>query len=240
MEQKTVNTESGNVLFLILIAVALFAALSYAVTSSTNSGGGDANDESALVNSAAITQYPASIKTAMIRMQVSNGVDPLEFKFDVPPFTSLTDTTTGVFHPDGGGATYSQSNPDVMVQGGAATNADGDWYFNYDFEVENISTTGASSAGNEIIAFLPDIKQSICSKINDELGITGIPVLSSGITVTTMMDEDSGYTVSTAAPAANMIGGTNLGAAELDGKPYGCFRNTGTGPYTYYHVLLER
>ena len=241
MEHKTVNTESGNVLFLILIAVALFAALSYAVTSSTNSGGGNANDESALVNSAAITQYPASIKTAMIRMQVSNGIDPLEFKFDKPPYTDLTDTTTGVFHPDGGGATYSQSNPDVVVQGGTATNEDGDWYFNYDFEIENISTTGAGAAGNEIVAFLPDIKQAICTKINSELGIAGIPV-TSGITVTTMMDEDTSngtYVVSTAAPSANMIGDT-LGATELDGKPYGCFRNGANGPYTYYHVLLER
>ena len=64
------DSERGNVLFLILIAVALFAALSYAVTQSSRSGGGDAGKETNLVNSAQLTQYPAGIRTAIVRMIV--------------------------------------------------------------------------------------------------------------------------------------------------------------------------
>ncbi len=78
------NGESGNVLFLILIAVALFAALSYAVTQSSRSGGGDAASETNLINSSTITQYPAGIRTALVRMIVSSGVTADELSFNTP------------------------------------------------------------------------------------------------------------------------------------------------------------
>lgn len=76
------NNQSGNVLFLILIAVALFAALSYAVTQSTR-GGGNADDETSLISSASLTQYPASLKLSMLRLSISNGVSGLNTEFKV-------------------------------------------------------------------------------------------------------------------------------------------------------------
>ena len=60
--------EKGNVLFLILIAVALFAALSYAVTQSTRSGGGSADRERSILSSASLTQGPTALRTSLIRM----------------------------------------------------------------------------------------------------------------------------------------------------------------------------
>jgi hypothetical protein len=246
MKKREFNTESGNVLFLILIAVALFAALSYAVTSSTNSGGGNANDESTLVNSASITQYPAGIKTAMIRMQVSRGVatpaadsDLTDgddgFLFNKPADfddVQTADEYRAVFHPNGGGASYVSAASGVLTEGAA-----GDWLFNMDFEVEDIGTTAAGIPGNDIIAFLPDVTSSICDRLNEEVGIASTPVLSGAISITDNLEVDSN--ISTANPAANAIG-TQLGAADLDGSPYGCFRNGAGNEYVYYHVLIER
>lgn len=82
-KQTNRQSESGNVLFLILIAVALFAALSYAVTKSTRSGGGSTEKEKATLSSAAMTQYPTALRTAIIRM-VLNGVSVRSMYFDAP------------------------------------------------------------------------------------------------------------------------------------------------------------
>ena len=135
-QNKDHRSESGNVLFLILIAVVLFAALSYAVTSSTNSSGGNAEEESNLVSSAALTQYPATIKTAMLRMMVSKSISFDDLYFDRPPFTDLAATANGVFHPSGGGASHVNAPADVMDASGG--NTGGVWHYNHDLSLIHI------------------------------------------------------------------------------------------------------
>ena len=73
------NTSRGNVLFLILIAVALFAALSYAVTQSTRGGGSDANKESASTEVARFLQYSSMMSNFILRAQVSDNVPDYGF-----------------------------------------------------------------------------------------------------------------------------------------------------------------
>lgn len=239
-EQHARKSESGNVLFLILIAVALFAALSYAVTQSSRSGGGDASSETNLVNSATITQYPSSIRTAMIRMMVSNSVDPTDLNFNAPPYTDLNTATLqseGVFYPangGGGGATYTTAPADVMADGSAGT-----WFFSGSYAIENVGLDTAGT-GNDIIAFLPGVKSGICDKINTELGIpTTDRIMTADIDVeaaAVQMDHD--YTFPSAITATI---GTTGGAASFDGQPFGCFEdNNGSGENIYYHVLIER
>lgn len=65
--------ENGNVLFLILIAVALFAALALAVsTSMRNSGGTSITPEKARTYASAILDHAATVRSAVIRVKVSN------------------------------------------------------------------------------------------------------------------------------------------------------------------------
>ncbi|MCB1651289.1 MAG: hypothetical protein KDI46_04475 [Alphaproteobacteria bacterium] len=239
------SKESGNVLFLILIAVALFAALSYAVTQSSRSGGGDASSETNLISSATITQYPASVRTAIIRMMVSSGVDPADLNFDPPSAFATTCNATPtdcVFHPSGGGATFAPAPADVMASGNPGT-----WVFNGDFEVVNLGTSSnEATAGNEVIAFLPGIKSSICDRINSELSFGTTPTLSASragnaTTIGYMHGKVSGEL--TMASAGDLILGTggDETSALFDGEAFGCFRNGGgSGDYVYYHVLVER
>ncbi len=225
--------EQGNVLFLILIAVALFAALSYAVTSSTRNAGGGASSETTLIESAQITQYPASINTAIMKM-IIGGTAISEIRFNRPSeFTDLDSTSLGVFHPAGGGATYVRAPANIMVSGSA-----GDWTFNGELEVPDIGTGGAG--GNELIAFLAGIKSSICTKVNEKYGISGIPVLNADRSAQyndRMYDDGTtDYTLPTAD-----VPDIDDGSGTFDGQPFGCFQNGGGGgDYVYFHVVIDR
>lgn len=223
-------SEKGNVLFLILIAVALFAALSYAVTQSTRSGGGDASKETNLVNAAGITQYPASVKTAITRMVVSNSIDPDSLLFNPPStfsaFTTTYPATNGVFHPTGGGATYADAPASVMQSNGAGT-----WHFNGENQVTNIGTSGTLSTSNaDVIAFLSGVKKAVCDSIHTKLGIP--------LTYATLTGIDVSSDMNVADPNIDAGGGT-IASTELTGQPQGCFQQPANN-YVYYHVLVER
>jgi hypothetical protein len=222
--------EEGNVLFLILIAVALFAALSYAVTSSTRSQG-DGGKEGTLITSASITQYPASVSMEMRQMEASVE----DVRFNKPSeFANLPSTAMGVFHPDGGGATYSAPPKDAMNEGKA-----GEWFFNAELEVPDIGTTNEGRP--DVIAYLPGIKKSVCSKINLEYGLgSSVPILSS--------DQAAAYTKNMVNDGVSdyIVPDTDVpdiddGAGAFRGQPFGCFQNGGgQGDYVYYHVIAER
>ena len=262
VRDKNRHNERGNVLFLILIAVALFAALSYAVTQSTRSGSNDQSREQNLIGSAQVTQYPAGVRTALIRM-VIGGVPAENLIFDAPSFfdstTDATDTDnfiedanddtsderSAVFHPAGGGAPYQLAQPEVM-----ASASQGEWVFTDRYDVVQIGrTVAASGQGNELIAFLPGITRGLCERINEEFGIgvdtdvdgDGIP--PSGISVANVPDLITHGVFERNSPAFTDAQLDTIDAVEFRGQAYGCFDlddSDAGGLFVYYHVLLER
>ena len=239
--------EQGNVLFLILIAVALFAALSYAVTQSTRTGGGNNDNETALINSAQLTQYPSSVRTAVLRMIIS-GVESTELEFNAPSeFDDCSSNDMCVFHPSGGGGTYAFAPAEFMASDGG--NTGGEWFFSGENQVQFIGTSTTNASANDIVAYLPGITQSLCGRINEELGLGNIEPAEADPTFAQSM-------ISTGSPPSgaptlangngNMINGSTT-PGELAGQPSGCFQFTGVtsgdvlnNSYVYYQVLVER
>ena len=99
--------EKGNALFLILIAVALFAALSYAVTQSGRSGGG-IDKENLIIKTTEFMEQGTLIRSHIQRLYVLNQVDQVRFDSAnynasgtvYPPDSATTTTgeTIGVFN----------------------------------------------------------------------------------------------------------------------------------------------
>lgn len=239
--------ESGNVLFLILIAVALFAALSYAVTQSTRSGAGDTASETNLISSAQLTQYPAGVRTSVVRMLI-NGVAVDDLLFNSPSDFGGTGVIPegdpleqrAVFHPQGGNATYQNAPLDVLSIPATpiAGYEDGQWYYNAEVQIQNIGLTStASNAGNDIVAFLPYVTTGICRRMNEEVGITSTIPTDADVTLALIAKtiED----VSSPSTDFQTNDGPILDAGgDLTGQPFGCFVNGGVN--IYYHVLVER
>jgi hypothetical protein len=106
------DAQKGNVLFLILIAVALFAALSYAVTDSSRGGVDGGSQETNKRTASEFVQYGISLNTAITRLRVLNQCSNEEISFEIAPFdgagsrynaNSPADFSCHVFHPAGGG-----------------------------------------------------------------------------------------------------------------------------------------
>lgn len=223
---KPRQNEQGNALFLILIAVVLFAALSYAITQSNRSSG-NAGRETNTISGTTLTQYTSGIRTGITRMLL-RGTATSELLFDKPSDGNYNSADPAVrarqvFHPDGGGVGY-QATDQNLVNGVIAETASaypgsatqfGNWHFILDKPVQNIATNSG-----EVVAILEDVKKGVCEQLNQQInGNTNIPI-------------------STSADAA-MIDNTLLTGTGIDGQPFGCVKSTGT-KYYYYHVLAEQ
>ena len=118
---NAVTTAKGNALFLILIAVALFAALSYAITNSGRGGSG-IDKETASLQASEILQYASEVKTAVMRLRLINGCSETNISFESAATGSLLENTADpasderchIFSADGGGVSYKSISEDML------------------------------------------------------------------------------------------------------------------------------
>lgn len=106
--------QDGNALFLILIAVALFAALSYAITSSGR-GGGNIDRETNKIAAAQILDSANALQRAVQKLQILNGCSDTQLSFENDTVAGYTNTgdprgdeTCHIFKSDGAGLAWPQ------------------------------------------------------------------------------------------------------------------------------------
>ena len=213
---STRQNEKGNALFLILIAVVLFAALSYAITQSNRSSG-NAGRETNTISGTTITQYTSGIRTGITRMLL-RGTATADLEFH-DPANYAAPFTNEVFHPDGGGVGYQTTDPnvvDAVIPTG--THVTQNWYFLVDKAVTNIATTTG-----DVVAVLVDVKRGICEQLNQQIrGTTAIPNAMVAVPMATMSTD----------------GGTAFAGTDISGQPFGCIQ--ASDGYVFYHVLAEQ
>lgn len=178
------QNEKGNVLFLILIAVALFAALSFAITSSTRTTSGDTSKDKDSLVASQILQHGAAIQNALMRMKLINGCNDSGFSFansvwkEFPsggPYPNSQEVnfpnapvnrSCHVFSSEGG-SVAPQNFPDAAISnqtfGGSMS---GTPLVTYGV-VNDVGT-----AAPELLMYFPHIKRSVCEEVYKKLGLT--------------------------------------------------------------------
>jgi len=232
------SSESGNALFLILIAVALFAALSYAITQSGR-GGGSVSAQTVLITAGQVTQTPADVRSSVTRM-ILTGV----------PATSVTFTgaasANDVFDQKTGGGGATDIPPPSAACGTAADCAA--WIYapaygpspKNGFFVLGVGSVGVS--GSDAMALLQGaggLTLQVCSAIQKGLGFSSVTpptllatvVMTSQANVTTALGGTLGY-------AAGGNAQTIADAGTLSNQDFACVSNN--AKYAYYATLIDQ
>lgn len=220
--------ESGNALFLILIAVGLFAALSYAITQSGRSGAG-IDKETIAIELAKVAQYGASIQSAVQRLKLINGCSDTEISFENNVTSYYTNPgapdSCKVFGPEGGSVTHP-SGPSNAIW--VATSA-GFHRENYGY-LAGISIPDIGTAENELLMTFRLKSEDICREVNRIYNGSATTPLSTDYCGAPFIGD---YAAPGSCPTTNWV--------NVAGWHTGCVEhNTSPGEYFYYQVLSER
>lgn len=231
--------QNGNVLFLILIAVALFAALSYAVTQSSRSGGDGISKDKARLAAGQIVQYGGAVEQAISRMRLINRCGETDISFHIAgnadftnyEHTPASETRCKVFHPDGGA--MQPLIPDAeWLDPAHGSDA---YYGHVYYASTKLGASGGGQAGTtalDLVMLLPYIREEICTAINAKLDA---PMFSEDNAISPNPWFAGDYT---------QAGGADINNPAVSGRLYaGCFRGHApfvVGAYVYYTAIIQR
>lgn len=246
-DKKHRQGERGNVMFYILIAVALIAALSYAVSSSMRGGGQSLSEDRARLMAAEIIEYASIVSKAVQQLRL-RGCAENEISFENSIDTDYTngsapsDNTCHIFHVSGGGVEYREPLSEWIDSAYSAENDYSQVLYTAASCIDQVGTgdSACQSAGTsvaELIMALPFIHESICIEINRKAGV-GTPGAAPPV------DLNAAWNVGGRHFTGIYQGGTRIQdtALVLDGQRTACFQGTTTpnGGFHFYKVLQAR
>jgi hypothetical protein len=236
------HSASGNMLLIVLIGIALFAALMFVITRENRYDTGVS--EKAALDAQQITTYADKVNGAVQNLMVQNHCLATQISF-----TNGASGKCAIFDSTGiGGGMIVQSPPAEAVDTTSATTASWTLPDSYVFEgnvcVEGIGTGPAPANGSacsattaELVFIMPFVTQAVCAQINQiTMNSTTIPTIATTtFDGTTFTGTFAGtYTIST---------GVGTDSAHTNGLSFasGCYyQSTATHPgigYHFYEVL---
>lgn len=232
-------TQRGNALFIILIAVVLFAVLGYAVTQSSR-GASSVNREQQLIDAARIIEQAGMIEQTVSRLMLASGCTDTRLSFEnslVAGYTNPSaplDKSCHVFHGAGGGLSF----PVAPASTGVALN----YLINGNNWLKNIGTGDyppipPNNSTADLVLYLPINSLSLCREINSKLNLPATLAIDSIATGTFVGTYLNGNFIPD--DGGNMAGFFGARTACLQTRA-GYYPLTSGAAYFFYHIILAR
>ncbi len=224
------RSERGNILFLILLAVVLFAALSNAVTQAIRGGGKDGSSEGAALRASQLVTIATNFENNLRRFMLVNNyiVENIDWNgtnLAGPNLPGCGSTSCHFFHKDGGGMTIPSLDPlkfsDPVHTSRYPTHAsNGAILWNiYKQKVKDVGTDLP-----DIFLSINGVQLSICEEVNRAFNTASA---SSTGTLRAINEADSVFS-----------GDTPI---DVPGKSQTwCLAQSGPHGSYFYHVLIAR
>lgn len=236
------TAEAGNVLFYILIAVTLIAALSYAVANSGRGNVQQLSDERARLFATEILEYANILANAVAQTRL-RGFNDTQISFENNEITGYANANCSsdvckIFHPNGAGVTFSRPADEWLDTNFSAFLSYNDITFYSRACVESLTCDSDGIDNEDLIFFIPYVRREICLAINDLSGVdnpAGEPPLEVGCSGSGGTPFSGAYLEVTALKDAGNALNKNVG----------CFRHDAGCPvhpnsYHFYKVLISR
>jgi len=238
-----IRNQSGNVLFYILIGVALLGALSYAVSRTNRGNAGSIGKEQTKMAATEIIEYGDILGKAVMQLRL-RGVSDTQISFENTVMSGYenADCSDGyckVFALDGGGINYVKPKEEWLDSSFSANSIYGYGNFFGRSCTEDVSCYSDGIDNEDLIYFVPFLKKDICLKINDVLGIenpSGDAPIDSGCSGAGISYKFTGtYSEDLALQNTSSTMNRKAGCFKHD---TGCTGHINT--YNFYKVLIER
>jgi len=221
--QEKYNNAQGNALIYVLIAIALFAGLSFTLSrQSRNSGTSEIDDAKAELYAMQLITHASQVKSIIEQMSFTgSNIDDLIFTKPSEAGFSNAPYIHKVYHPQGGGLTAATIPAQAIYQ--ISSTPPAGWYLD---RFNNVEWT--KTAGTDVMLTAYQISRAVCEKINKKIiGSISIPALSGDM---------SEFLLNTASNSDLTI----ASCAACEGYISLCVSNNTATAYSFYSVILDR
>lgn len=248
-----VTGQKGNAIWFILLAIALLAALTLAISHFSDTAEQTGNIELDNIQASQILRITKGWDQAVNQMQ-THEISANDISFaSAGGMAGYANPNCAAdncrfFQTGGGAQTYAAPDTAWLDSINSAAAFYGQWIFTGKLCVQGVgdiseavgTNCNTDPAASELAVLLPYVKEGLCIQLNNLLGIPnpgGKPPADTG-------------DIWAASPqfTGTYATGTNIGVgdANLYRKPSGCIEGSGSaatppsGTFTFYHVLLAR